>query len=63
LTEEYSFTTIANEISQFIDQDLSGQLAKELLWYNNKSGSFSISMFWKLEAIEDPIDWWNGLQQ
>jgi hypothetical protein len=45
LTEEYSFTTIANEISQFIDQDLSGQLAKELLWYNNKSGPFSISMF------------------
>ena len=63
MTEEYSFTTIANEISQFIDQDLSGQLAKELLWYNNKSGPFSISMFWKLEAIEDPIDWWNGLQK
>ena len=20
-------------------------------------------MFWKLEAIEDPIDWWNGLQK
>jgi len=31
LTEEYSFTMIANEISQFIDQDLSGQLVKELL--------------------------------
>ncbi|CAB4443774.1 unnamed protein product [Rhizophagus irregularis] len=30
------------------NQDLSGQLVKELLWYNNKIG---------------PIDWWNGFQQ
>ncbi len=63
LTEEYSFTMIANEISQFIDQDLSGQLAKELLWYNSKTGPFSLSMFWELEATKDPINWWNGLQK
>ncbi|CAB4443755.1 unnamed protein product [Rhizophagus irregularis] len=45
LTDEYPFSMIAEETSKF---DLSGQLVKELLWYNNKIG---------------PIDWWNGFQQ
>lgn len=62
LAEKYSFTFIANEISKFISQDLSGQLAEELLYYNNKTGPFSLSMFWKPEATKNPIDWWNGLQ-
>ena len=52
LTEEYPFSMI-----------LSGQLVKELLWYNNKTGPFSSSIFWKSEAIANPIDWWNGFQQ
>ena len=56
ITEEYSFTMIANKISQFIDQDLSGQLAKELLWYNSKTELFSLSIFWELEVIKDPIN-------
>lgn len=62
LAEKYSFTFIANEISKYIDQDLSGQLAKELLYYNNKTGPFNLSMFWKSEATKNPIDWWNGFQ-
>ena len=63
LSEEYSFSTIAKEASQFVNQNLSGQLAKELLWYNNKTGPFGISMFWELEAIKNPIDWWHGFQK
>ena len=47
---------IANEISQFIDQNLSGQLAKELLWYNSKTGQFNLSIFQKLEATKDLIN-------
>ena len=62
LTEKYSFTFIAKEISKYISQDLSGQLAKELLYYNNKTGPFSLSMFWESEATKNPIDWWNGMQ-
>lgn len=63
LTDEYPFSMIAEEASKFVDQDLSGQLVKELLWYNNKTGPFNSSIFWKSEAINDPIDWWNGFQQ
>lgn len=62
LKEEYSFTVIANEISKYVNQDSSGQLAEELLNYNNKTGPFSLSMFWKTEATKNPINWWNGLQ-
>ena len=57
LTNEYSFTLIAEELSEFVDQSLNGQLAKDLLWYNNKTELFSLSMSWKTEAIEDPVDW------
>ena len=63
LTEEYPFSMIVEEASKFVDQNLSGQLVKELLWYNNKTGPFSSSIFWKSEAIANPIDWWNGFQQ
>jgi hypothetical protein len=63
LTDEYPFSMIAEETSKFVNQDLSGQLVKELLWYNNKTGPFNSSIFWKLEAINNPIDWWNGFQQ
>src|SRR5947208_10404618 len=63
LTEEYPFSMIVEEASKFVDQDLSGQLVKELLWYNNKTGPFNSSIFWKPEAIANPIDWWNGFQQ
>ena len=45
LKEEYSFTVIANEISKYVNQDSSGQLAEELLNYNIKTGPFSLSMF------------------
>ncbi|PKY54651.1 hypothetical protein RhiirA4_448096 [Rhizophagus irregularis] len=51
------------ETSKFVNQDLSGQLVKELLWYNNKTGPFNSSIFWKLKAINNSIDWWNGFQQ
>ncbi|CAB4417693.1 unnamed protein product [Rhizophagus irregularis] len=54
---------IAEETSKFVNQDLSGQLVKELLWYNNKTGPFNSSIFWKLKAINNSIDWWNGFQQ
>ena len=57
LTDEYPFSMIAEETSKFVDQDLSGQLVKELLWYNNKTGPFNSLIFWKLEAINNPIDW------
>ncbi|GET03902.1 zinc finger BED domain-containing protein RICESLEEPER 2-like [Rhizophagus clarus] len=63
LIDEYLFSMIAEETSKFVNQDLSGQLVKELLWYNNKTGPFNSSIFWKLEAISNPIDWWNGFQQ
>jgi hypothetical protein len=63
LTEEYPFSIIAQEASQFVSQDLSGKLAKELLWYNNKTGPFSLQIFWESEAVKNPIDWWNGLKQ
>ncbi|CAB5193535.1 unnamed protein product [Rhizophagus irregularis] len=63
LTDEYPFSMIAEETSKFVNQDLSGQLVKELLWYNNKTGPFNSSIFWKLEAMNDPIDWWNGFQK
>src|SRR5437868_1547018 len=62
LTEKYSFSMIADKISKYVDQDLSSQLAEELLSYNNKTGPFSLSMFWKPEATKDPINWWNGFQ-
>lgn len=62
LKEEYSFTMIANEISKYVSQDLNGQLAEELLYYNNKTGPFNLSMFWKPEATKNPINWWSGLQ-
>jgi hypothetical protein len=45
LTDEYPFSMIAEETSKFVNQDLSGQLVKELLWYNNKTGPFSSSIF------------------
>ena len=45
LTDEYPFSMIAEETSKFVDQDLSGQLVKELLWYNNKTESFNSSIF------------------
>lgn len=63
LTEEYPFSIIAQEASQFVNQNLSGKLAKELLWYNNKTGPFSLQIFWESEAVKNPIDWWNGLKQ
>ena len=31
--------------------------------YNNKTGPFGISMFWELEAIKNPIDWWHRFQK
>jgi len=63
LTEEYPFSMIAEEASKFVNQDLGSQLVKELLWYNNKTGPFNSSIFWKSEVIANPIDWWNGFQQ
>jgi hypothetical protein len=63
LTDEYPFSIIAENASELVDQDSSGQLVKELLWYNNKSGPFSASIFWEPEVINDPINWWNGLRK
>ena len=63
LSENYPFSTIAEEASKFVNQNSSGQLAKELLWYNNKTGPFGKSIFWELEVVNNPIDWWNGLQK
>lgn len=63
LSENYPFSTIVEEASKFVNQNSSGQLAKELLWYNNKTGPFGKSIFWELEVVNNPIDWWNGLQK
>jgi hypothetical protein len=63
LTEKYPFSTIAQKASQLVSQDLSGKLARELLLYNNKTGPFSLQIFWEPEAVKNPIDWWNGLKQ
>lgn len=63
LSEEYPFLTIAEAASKFVNQSSSGQLTKELLWYNNKTGPFGKSIFWELEVLSNPIDWWNGLQK
>jgi len=63
LSDNYPFSTIAEEASKFVNQNSSGQLAKELLWYNNKTGPFGKSIFWELEVVNNPIDWWNGLQK
>ena len=63
LTEDYPFSMIVQEASQFINTDLSGKLAKELLWYNNKTGPFQLQIFWKSEAVKNPTDWWNGLKK
>ncbi|CAB4472947.1 uncharacterized protein OCT59_028531 [Rhizophagus irregularis] len=56
LTDKYTFSMIAEETSKFVNRDLSGQLVKELLWYNNKTGPFNSSIFWKLEAIDNPTN-------
>ena len=63
LSEEYPFLTIAEEVSKFVNQNSSGQLIRELLWYNNKTGLFGKSIFWELEALNNPINWWNGLRK
>jgi len=63
LTEDYPFSIIVQEASQFINSNLSGKLAKELLWYNSKTGPFQLQIFWESEAVNNPIEWWNGLKK